>query len=685
MQKETVTKSAVKKAAAAVLSLCLLVCMTPLTAFADDGSEASATSWKDLYESLIPGFSASTDAGYYDTVTSATYISANHHVGHIPSVVQKEETDFTFTKNNTEYKELVLTGVKLSGAAEAKETTLLSGTHATFEGKTEAKTYGTDEFLIALDYTDKDYTWSDYLDKIYAVTISDGTTTVGAVPWIDWYGEKATSGPHYNKVEIALNSGTVVADNKATVHRFDAFYDENGELKTGKYTVTVYADGFETLIADNIYVPKRANATLSFGSATATTVETALTNLPDDFQPVYTVDGNPATYDSGVLSFDAVKPGNHTVIAASGNLDADGNKKYGDVTGTFTYAVDFAAAEYDADSKTLAATADAAAAGITAEDYIAAITKVNVDGKDYGASGRGAVKVINNDGSIDLSKTSAAGTKAAVPFTVTATGYPEYSFVYTGTIDDEAEVSVDDQTYTGSAVTPDVKVAVSGVELTEGTDYTAEYADNTNAGTATVKITGIGNYSGTVEKTFKIVPAEFKNAVVTASAQTYTGKALTPAVTVKLAGKTLVKDKDYTVAYSANKNAGTAKVTVTGKGSYTGTASGTFKIKKAAQKMTAKAKVVQLKAKKLKKKAQKVKIAKAVKVSGAEGKVTYKLVKVKKAKFKKYFKVNAKNGKITVKKKLKKGTYNVTVKVTSAATSNYNAASKNVTFKVKVK
>ena len=52
------------------------------------------------------------------------------------------------------------------------------------------------------------------------------------------------------------------------------------------------------------------------------------------------------------------------------------------------------------------------------------------------------------------------------------------------------------------------------------------------------------------------------------TAFTYTGKAITPAVTVRnAAGKVLAAETGYTVAYSANKAAGTAKATVTGRGS----------------------------------------------------------------------------------------------------------------------
>lgn len=61
----------------------------------------------------------------------------------------------------------------------------------------------------------------------------------------------------------------------------------------------------------------------------------------------------------------------------------------------------------------------------------------------------------------------------------------------------------------------------------------------------------------------------------------YDGKAKTPAVTVKLDGKTLVLNTDYTVSYSNNVNVGTAKVTIAGKGNYTGSTTASFTITRA--------------------------------------------------------------------------------------------------------
>ncbi|HIZ22746.1 MAG TPA: Ig-like domain-containing protein [Candidatus Blautia faecigallinarum] len=67
----------------------------------------------------------------------------------------------------------------------------------------------------------------------------------------------------------------------------------------------------------------------------------------------------------------------------------------------------------------------------------------------------------------------------------------------------------------------------------------------------------------------------------------YDGKAKKPAVKVTVGGSTLKKGRDYTLSYSSNKKVGTAKVTITGKGSYTGSVTKTFKILKPAIKLSA--------------------------------------------------------------------------------------------------
>ena len=77
-------------------------------------------------------------------------------------------------------------------------------------------------------------------------------------------------------------------------------------------------------------------------------------------------------------------------------------------------------------------------------------------------------------------------------------------------------------------------------------------------------------------------------ASVTLSTSTYAydGKAKKPGVTVKLNGKTLKNGTDYTVSYSNNTKVGTAKVTIKGKGNYTGSVSKTYSIKNNFKKAT---------------------------------------------------------------------------------------------------
>ena len=159
----------------------------------------------------------------------------------------------------------------------------------------------------------------------------------------------------------------------------------------------------------------------------------------------------------------------------------------------------------------------------------------------------------------------------------------------------KASVTLSTSTYAydGKAKKPGVTVKLNGKTLKNGTDYTVSYSNNTKVGTATVKITGKGNYTGSVSKTYSI-KNDFKKATISGiSNKSYTGKNITQSITVKYNGKTLKKGTDYTVSYSNNKSIGTATVKIAGKGSYTGTITKTFKInpaKQEIQKLTAKSK-----------------------------------------------------------------------------------------------
>lgn len=190
----------------------------------------------------------------------------------------------------------------------------------------------------------------------------------------------------------------------------------------------------------------------------------------------------------------------------------------------------------------------------------------------------------------DYTVSDLTGTEpGSYPVTVTGTGN------YTGTVTKSFEIAKADISsaeitydagpygYTGKEWKPEVTVSFNSATLTAGNDYTVSYENNINAGTAKIIITGIGDhFTGLTEKTFTINSAEISGCTFAPIADvTYNTKAHTPEVTVAISGRTLEADKDYTVSYASNVNAGTVTVTVTGKGNFTGSANTTFTIAKA--------------------------------------------------------------------------------------------------------
>ena len=166
---------------------------------------------------------------------------------------------------------------------------------------------------------------------------------------------------------------------------------------------------------------------------------------------------------------------------------------------------------------------------------------------------------------------------------ITGKGNFEGTKEITFKITEPSEITVEpiaDQTYTGSALTPKVVVKAGSKVLTKNVDYTVSYSNNVNVGTASVKITGKGSYKGSYTVNFKILPCAISKAGIRKIIdQRYNGNEIKPSVSLTYKYKTLKKGTDYTVSYSNNINAGTATVTITGIGSYEGTASTTFQIK----------------------------------------------------------------------------------------------------------
>lgn len=188
---------------------------------------------------------------------------------------------------------------------------------------------------------------------------------------------------------------------------------------------------YEVPVAD-LYVPKKAGQTVKVADAKVSAGEAELTvsNLPTDFSPEYKIAGLDFTVENGKIVFKNAKKGKYTLTVS------DKNNNYADMTTTFILSVDSAPASYNNDNENPAITKNADASDEEFADYINNITSVSVNGKSYAASGRRAVKVINEDGSLKTDATPFAEGDT-FEIAVTSTGYPEVKFTYTKNAQEE--------------------------------------------------------------------------------------------------------------------------------------------------------------------------------------------------------------------------------------------------------
>lgn len=140
---------------------------------------------------------------------------------------------------------------------------------------------------------------------------------------------------------------------------------------------------------------------------------------------------------------------------------------------------------------------------------------------------------------------------------------------------------VNAQAYTGNAIKPVPTVKVGGKTLKNGTDFTVSYKNNTELGTATLTVSGKGNYSGGVSKNFTINVRSISDVTIIVTDAVFTGTQITPDVTVSYGNHQFSGNSDYTLSYKDNTNVGTASVTVTGKNHLSGSQTVTFPISKA--------------------------------------------------------------------------------------------------------
>jgi hypothetical protein len=143
----------------------------------------------------------------------------------------------------------------------------------------------------------------------------------------------------------------------------------------------------------------------------------------------------------------------------------------------------------------------------------------------------------------------------------------------------DAIQTIASQTFTGLGITPAIVVKDGSKTLAKDTDYTLTFSSNTNAGTATARVIGNGNYNGNITANFTIIAKSITISMIDPiPSQIHTGNAIEPAIAIKNGTVPLTAGTDYEVEYEDNVEIGTAVATVSGKGNYSGEAHPSFEI-----------------------------------------------------------------------------------------------------------
>lgn len=296
----------------------------------------------------------------------------------------------------TNYKELTADseGNLNFGAVEGKKATELANVTATFKTSSKYGDYEIDFKNLREQMVDADGNQATVYGAVVNAADADGTT--------EGYGMRTVENIWKGK-EIAWSCGLV---NESHGSPLSSQYYKSMMGKTIK-NVTFYTSTGTYTVAMDQYVPVKASKSEinveASAEADAKTAEVKAT-LPADFKVEYKLDDADATVDNGTFSIKDLKPGKHTLVAH----DALG--KYADVTSEFTVSTDKTVATFDEGTSKITAAHE----GDDVENFIGNITTVTVNGTDYAASGRGSVKIINADGSINLDAV-AGGQQSAKP------------------------------------------------------------------------------------------------------------------------------------------------------------------------------------------------------------------------------------------------------------------------------
>ena len=385
------------------------------------------------------------------TVTNRGKESTTDYTGKDVLFESASYSYYTLSEKPSYYKELTVNedGSFSFGATQGTAATITEG--VTAELKTDSK-YG--DYQLKLEGLDN--TIPPKTTAIYGVIVStkegsdygmrhlENIYKVSKLAWATGFTSVVhgcpTSSEHYKAM-----MGQHI--NKVTYYTAKGIYEIPVGGEEGLY-VPVKFDTSAVTVAD---------AELKDGGTSVATTISGLT-LPESFDAEYTVDGATAIVKGEKLILKDVKKGAYTLTIT------DKSGKYAPISVGFEVYAETIPASYNENTEKPGLTKAAGATDTEFADYIKNITSVSVNGKSYAASGRGAVKLFNDDGTL-ITDAAPFAEGDSFEIVVTATGYKNLSFTYKKAAKEDSVQKIN---------TASLEKAIQSAEALKEADYTAD-------------------------------------------------------------------------------------------------------------------------------------------------------------------------------------------------------------------
>ncbi len=430
----------------------------------DAVSSATTGKWKN--ENLVAGSYAQENSDGSGTILGVSY----------PVALTKETLDtlsekYSFTPSDTTpsaYKLVTLKDGKADFSAVIGNTTDIVGVNTSLNSNS---------------------VWGDYQITVDAIHNSNGTSDIGRIFGVILTTEKGEKYAlrHLQNIwrdELAWSSGIKTSEPHGNVLNYEDYVGLMGQTIDN---ITYITDSGYHILDTDLYVPVKFENTVTVENAGITDGKTTFTatTFPEGYLKSYSIENLSATVSDGTITYSNALPNQYTLKIS------DANGIYADVFADFILSTDSLPVKFDGKKITVADTFS----NSDFENYMNNLSSVTIGENTYGASGKHGVKIIDTDGTIDLT----AMTKGEVPvfdgsgiyeMTVSATGYTnDLKFTLNTTKSDEPATEPTTETATTKEL-PTTPTTAKTEPTTSNTNNNNTNTNTTNTTTSNTQSSG---------------------------------------------------------------------------------------------------------------------------------------------------------------------------------------------------